>query len=264
MTELQLDSRNPMAAALTPYLLDIAVKRQYYRDGQDLLRDWDFDQDADSGAAAYFNVVWKNVLADTFRDELPKDLWPDGGDRWVAAVTRLLDDPRNGWWDDLGTDDVVEDRDDVLHRALLDARDEMTSRQALDPDEWSWGFLHQLDLREPTLGDSGIGLVERLFNRGDWEVGGGTAAVDASSWDASEEQPYVITSAPSMRMVVSLADFDDSRWISLTGVSGHPFSEHYTDQTDLWARGETLPWPFTQDAVDDAEEHSLVLEPSDP
>ena len=46
-----------------------------------------------------------------------------------------------------------------------------------------------------------------------------------------------------MRMVVSLADFDDSRWINLTGVSGHPFSPHYTDQTDLWVAGETLPWP---------------------
>ena len=87
MTQLQLDSQNPMAAVLTPYLLDQQVTRQYYRDGQDLLRAWDFDQDADSGAAAYFNVVWRNLLADTFHDELPKDLWPDGGDRWVAAVT---------------------------------------------------------------------------------------------------------------------------------------------------------------------------------
>lgn len=265
MTRLQLDSRNPLAPVLTPYLLDLGIMRDYYRAGQDLLRDWDFDQPADSAAAAYFNVVWRNLLALTFHDELPEDLWPDGGDRWVAAVTALLDDPRNGWWDDLGTDDVVEDRDDVLHRAMRDARDEMTSRQALDPGEWSWGFLHRLDLREPTLGDSGIGPVERLVNRGGWEVGGGTAAVDAGSWDASdEERPYAVTSAPSMRMVVSLDDLDESRWINLTGVSGHPFHPHYTDQTDLWARGETLSWPFTADAVEEAGEHTLVLEPEDP
>ena len=138
----------------------------------------------------------------------------------------------------------------------------MTARQALNPDEWSWGFLHRLELREPTLGDSGIGPVEWLVNRGGWEVGGGAAAVDAASWDASvEDRPYVVTSAPSMRMVVSLADLDDSRWINLTGVSGHPFHEHYTDQTDLWARGDTLPWPFTADAVIDAGEHTLTLVP---
>ncbi len=263
MTDLQTDNLNPMAAVLTPYLLDIGIRRQYYRDGQDLLRDWDFQQDADSGAAAYFNVVWRNLLEDTFRDELPEDLWPDGGDRWVAVVTDLLRDPRNGWWDDLETEDVVEDRDEILRQVLLAARDEMTSLQALNPDEWSWGFLHRLDLREPTIGDSGIGPVEWLVNRGGWEVGGGSAAVDASSWDAAQEdRPYGVTAAPSMRMVVSMADLDDSRWINLTGVSGHPFHDHYTDQTDLWARGETLPWAFTESAVDEAEEHTLTLVPS--
>jgi penicillin amidase len=62
-------------------------------------------------------------------------------------------------------------------------------------------------------------------------------------------------------MVVSMADLDDSRWINLTGVSGHPFSEHYTDQTDLWADGDTLAWPFSQEAVEDAADDTLTLNP---
>ena len=65
-----------------------------------------------------------------------------------------------------------------------------------------------------------------------------------------------------MRMVVSLADFDDSRWISLTGVSGHPASDHYTDQTELWVDGETLPWAFSRDAVEAAGEDTLTLVPA--
>jgi penicillin amidase len=65
-----------------------------------------------------------------------------------------------------------------------------------------------------------------------------------------------------MRMVVSLEDLDESRWVSLTGVSGHPFSDHYVDQTDLWAEGETLPWPFTAEAVEGAKEDELTLEPA--
>jgi penicillin amidase len=64
-----------------------------------------------------------------------------------------------------------------------------------------------------------------------------------------------------MRMVVSLADFDDSRWVNLTGVSGHPFNAHYTDQTDLWAEGRTLRWLFSRDAVEEAGEHTLTLMP---
>ncbi len=97
------------------------------------------------------------------------------------------------------------------------------------------------------------------MNREDYEVGGGSSTVDATSWDASVG--YEVESSPSMRMVVDLADLDASRWISMTGVSGHPASGHYVDQTDLWVEGETLPWAFTRDAVEDAAEDTLTLVP---
>jgi penicillin amidase len=142
---------------------------------------------------------------------------------------------------------------------MRDARDDLTSLQSPNPDEWTWGGLHELELRSSTLGESGIGAVERLFNRGGWEVGGGGAIVDATSWDAREG--FEVVAAPSMRMVISLADLDDSRWINLTGVSGHAFSDHYTDQTDLWVDGETLPWAFSREDVESAGEDTLTLEP---
>jgi penicillin G amidase len=259
MQALQTDNRNPIAPALTPYLLEIELPRSYWDDGQEKLRAWDYDQDADSQAAAYFNVVWRNLLERTFEDELPEEVWPDGGQRWMAVVSRLLGRPAHPWWDDATTDGEVETRDDILEDALRDARDEMTRLQARNADEWSWGHLHHLDLTNQTLGTSGIGLVESLVNRGPWEVGGGGSAVDATSWDAVEG--YGVTAAPSMRMVVSMRDFDESRWINLTGVSGHPYSDHYTDQTDLWAEGETLPWAFSADAVDAAGTATLRLVP---
>ena len=119
---------------------------------------------------------------------------------------------------------------------MTEARDQVTKLDAVLVDGWEWGHLHRLDLhRARRSATSGIGPVEWLVNRGGWEVGGGPAAVDAVGWNAADG--YTVDFAPSMRMVVSLADFDDSRWINLTGVSGHPFSDHYTDQTDLWVRG---------------------------
>lgn len=260
MTRLQLDSTNPMAATLVPYLLDVQdLPVGYYSDGQELLADWDFSQPADSAAAAYYNAVWSNLLRLTFHDELREDIRPDGGDRWFGVVEQLLEDPAGPWWDDVETDET-ESRDDVLRQAMLDARDEMTRRQARDPDRWTWGHLHQLDLRGSTLGDSGVAPVERLLNRVGYEVGGGSSIVDATAWDATEG--YEVTSAPSMRMVVSLADLDRSRWINLTGVSGHPASSHYADQTELWVAGEYLPWTFSRDAVEAAGEDSMTLVPA--
>ncbi|HEX5919110.1 MAG TPA: penicillin acylase family protein, partial [Nocardioides sp.] len=240
MAGLQLDSTNPMAETLVPYLLDVeALPSPYYRNALNLLRQWDFTSPADSAAAAYYNVVWRTVLEKTFHDDLRRRTWPDGGDRWFRVVEQMLAEPAGPWWDDASTDDVVETRDDVLRASLIDARDELTRRQSRDPRLWEWGRLHRMDLRNATLGESGIAPVERFFNSDGWEVGGGSSVVDATSWDAVEG--FEVTAAPSMRMVVSVADWDDSRWINLTGVSGHPTSAHYSDQTELWVDGETLP-----------------------
>ena len=259
MAQLQLDDRNPLAETLVPLLLEQQLGEGYYGEGRELLESWDHTQPVDSAAAAYFNVVWRNLLELTFHDDLPEAAWPEGGGRWMLAVEGLLRDPDNAWWDDRTTEDEVERRDDVLWRAMLLAREELTRIESRTPDKWDWGHLHQLDLVHQTLGTSGIGPVEWLFNRGDWRAAGGGALVNATSWDATEG--YGVTAAPSMRMVVSLEDFDESRWINLTGVSGHPASDHYTDQTELWVRGETLPWFFSRDVVEAAGQETLTLVP---
>jgi penicillin amidase len=261
-TALQVDDLNNFAETLTPYLLGIdADGGRYYAAGQRLLREWDFHQPADSPAAAYYNAAWRHLLALTFHDELPESLWPDGGGRWFEVVRPLLEDPHADWWDDVTTEDLRESRNDILKAALADARDELTHLQARRAADWTWGHQHLLNLENQTLGQSDIGLVRRLLNRGGYEVGGGESTVNATGWTASAG--YEIDWAPSMRMVVSLADFDDSRWINLTGVSGHAFHPNYVDQTELWVEGRTLPWAFGAEAVDAAGENTLRLLPAD-
>lgn len=259
---MQLDDRNPLAEALVPHLLRQPLATSYDDDGQRLLESWDMTQPAEgrqSAAAAYFNVVWRNLLELTFDDELVGDQRPDGGQRWVAVVTDLLERPDDPWWDDVSTEDVVETRDDVLTAALTDARDELTSRIGPEPDDWTWGALHELRLEATPLGRDVPGAVDRLFDRGGWGASGGGGAVNATGWDA--RVGYGVTTAPSMRMVVPLDDLDAARWVNLTGVSGHAFHPHHTDQTDLLLDGRTLPWVFSRDAVVAMGEDVLTLQP---
>ncbi|MDX6249633.1 MAG: penicillin amidase [Kribbellaceae bacterium] len=256
MAAIQLDTKNRNAELLVPYLLRIGINDSFDKQGQDILRGWDFTQPADSAPAAYFNVVWRNLLSLTFHDQLPESAWPDGGSRWFEVMRNLVVQPNNGWWDDLLTPQR-ETRDDILREALVNARAEITTKMAREPSNWQWGRLHKLTLTNQTLGKSGIGLVDKLFNRGPYELGGGSSTVDATGWDASKG--YTVTATPSMRMVVDLSDFDKSRWINLTGVSGHAFSSNYTDQTDLWVKGQTLPWAFTKGAVESTRKHTLTF-----
>ncbi|GAB2597180.1 penicillin acylase family protein [Kribbella endophytica] len=256
MSSIQLDTKNRNAETLVPYLLRIGINDDFDKQGQDTLKGWDFTQPADSAPAAYFNIVWRNLLALTFHDQLPEAVWPDGGSRWFEVIRNLLVQPNSAWWDDLRTPQR-ESRDDILREALVQGRAEITTKMAREPGNWQWGRLHKLTLTNQTLGKSGIGVVDKLFNRGPYELGGGASVVNATGWDASEG--YGVTATPSMRMVVDLSDFDKSRWINLTGVSGHAFTGNYTDQTELWVKGETLPWAFSKGAVEAKREHTLTF-----
>ena len=174
-----------------------------------------------------------NILKLTFRDELPEELWPAGGDRWNAVLQGLLKQPRNLWWDDVTTPDVTESRDDILRLAMTNARKEITSLMARDTDEWPWGKLHTVTLRNPTLGTSGIKPIEALFNRGPYEVGGGPAVVNAMAYDTTKG--YTVTSAPDDADAGRPRRPRPSRWVNQSGVSGHAFHVNYADQTELWA-----------------------------
>ena len=262
MQGIQTDTRNGVAAVLVPWLLRTPVPDSFTEEAVDLLRGWDYEEPADSAAAAYFNVVWAAVLNLTFSDELPDGFRPDGGDRWFEVVTQLLNRPRDPWWDDRRTPDVVESRDEVLRRALSQARLQLTSTLGKDPDRWAWGRLHQVYLTQSPLGGQGSPwFVHELVNRGPYDAPGGSAVVNAFGWDAAGGS-FDVNAAPSMRMVVDLGALDGSRWVNQTGVSDHPLDDHYADQIHTWLTGESYPWPFTRAAVEAAAGPGQQFRPS--
>ncbi|MFE7507448.1 penicillin acylase family protein [Promicromonospora sp. NPDC057488] len=261
MSEFQMDQWSVFANVLVPVLVEVDLPAGYDSDGQALLADWDRSMDADSAAAAYFAAVWRNLLRITFHDELPEAMWPDGGSRWLAVVQGMLDKPDNAFWDDQSTVSVVESRDEVLTQALISARQDLTVEIGKDTSDWEWGTLHQLRLQHLVLGGPGIPApISAYMNPAPVKVGGGSSIVNATSFDAASGS-FDVTSGPSMRMVVDLADLDASTWVVVTGASAHPGSPHYDDQLNAWATGETFPWPFTADAVEGAAEDEQILTP---
>ena len=261
MSEIQLDQWSVFADTLVPVLLAVELLDGYDSDGQELLADWDRSMDADSAAAAYFAAVWRNLLEITFNDELPRSMWPDGGSRWLAVIQGMLDNPNDAFWDDKSTVAVVESRDQVLTQALVSARQDLTVELGKDTSDWEWGTLHQLKLKHLVLGGAGVPApIAAYMNPAPVKVGGGSSIVNATAWDAASGS-FDVTGGPSMRMVVDLADLDASTWVVVTGASAHPASEHYDDQLDAWAKGETFPWPFSAEAVDGAQEDELTLTP---
>ncbi|HEX6500657.1 MAG TPA: penicillin acylase family protein [Micromonosporaceae bacterium] len=264
---MQFDDTNTMAALITPALTSVPLTG-FAATAQALLRDWDFREPADgrsgtadarsSAAAAYYNAVWRHLLSRVF-DELPAGYGADGGDRWCEVVLNLLQQPDSAWWDERGTPRRETARDEIT-AAMTDAAAELRHSLGDDPSDWRWGRLHTLTLRNASFGESGIAPIEWLFNYGPAPVSGGSAIVDATGWDAASGG-YDVTAVPSMRMVVDLSHLDASRWVQLTGESGHAFSAHYHDQFDLWRTGRTLPMRWDESNIRHEAVDTLTLEP---
>jgi penicillin amidase len=275
MAAVQLDDQDPFAKVLVPALLGVTLEASegdqisqelldFTREARELLRGWDYTTpagDSDSAAsAAYYNAVWRNLVKLLFDDELPVGLKSDGGARWRAAVTDLLDDPDSAWWDNKLTPNITESRDEILRQSLVQARLELTRELGKDPGQWQWGKLHRLTLEHPVLGGESMpGAVRWLVNEGPFDVPGGSAIVNANGWNAS--LGYEVTAGPSMRMVVDLGNLDGSTWINSTGVSGHPADARYSDQVEDWVSGKQRPWPFSEDAVRAQDPDVLTLRP---
>lgn len=243
-------SRSALADLLVPSLLPVDVSTRFAAQGKATLTAWDRRMSAGEPGAAYFAAVWRQVLAGTFHDELPREQWPDGSGRWAVVMRKLLAHPNSTWWDNLATPTVVERRDDILRQAMEQARNELTMIRARDVNEWDWAAIHATELENPTIDG-------RLFRRGPASLVGSGETREATAWDAAEG--FAAISAPTGRLEMSLTRPDASRWLVSTGVSGHPFSDHYTDQVERWAAGGDVSWPFSPDAVRKASVDRLKL-----
>lgn len=253
------DNKDLNAEVLVPVLLQVKVD-ETLQTGLDLLRTWDYQNHMDSAPAALFNVFWKHLLNLTFQDQLPERYWPTGGGRWFVVVENLLDEPDSDWWDNVSTTGTRETRDIIFEQAFMAAVKELEEKSGKDPSKWRWGDLHTITFHNPSLGKSGISIIEAIFNRGPYPASGGTDMVNAAGWSASRSD-YSISSIVSERLIVDLSNFDNSRSVISTGASGHISHAHYQDQVDPWRLIQYHPLTWTRSATEARQDGLLVLEP---
>ena len=254
--KMQGDNYDPSAATFVPLLKGLSIQSGTPNQAiaLDLLKNWDYQAAMGSAPAAVFEVFWKNLLADTFNDDLPETNQPDGSSRWMEVMRNLAQQPDNSFWDDKRTTDKLETRDDILAKAFTEAVSEIEQLQGNDPAKWNWGDLHTATFANQTLGTSGIAPIEALFNRGPFPTSGGQDLVNSTGWKANIG--YSVTWLPSMRMIVDLGNLSNSITVHTTGESGHAYNPHYIDMADMWRNIQYYPMLWDeQEIIATAEAH---------
>ena len=261
MCGIQAQTYSLPAEALRPYLLAIEPADDRQAGALAQLEAWDLYSEADrTGASIYQVWYWflvRNTLADELGDALMED-YISHGSIHLPMMVGLMEQADSAWFDDITTPQV-ETRDEIVSRSLSDAVAWLRQGYGDAPERWEWGRLHTMTFVHQPLGQSGIGLLESLFNSRPIPARGDNFTVDAASFEF--DQPFVMVHGASQRYIADMSDLDASQTIHTTGQSGHLFHPHREDFIPMWQNVEYHPMPFSRDAVEANAASTLTLVP---
>ncbi len=252
-------------------------------DGQtvyDEILAWDGRCDVDSTGCSAYLVFELALVRGLFDDELgplARDfVGSDTAHDLAASLVGTPEGRASAWWGDARTG--REGDPEPVVAAALDAAGSWLRRDLGSPRRWTWGRMHTVTFQESTLGTSGIGPLEWYFNSPSYPVAGADGAVDNTyyrlwraypdpydpDYEPADTLPelFSVTNGPSMRALYDLGDLDGGRIVTTTGQSGHPFSRHGTDFIGPWLANQTVPLPFSADAISAASVAKLELTPA--
>lgn len=235
---------------LSPHALQLVAALPEAEDGAAaaMLRGWDGRLDAASGPALLFETWLSRHLRPALLAHVPEALHDgfEGGE--IGAVAALF----AGEAPELAAAFGLETRgarDALLRETLAAAWQALADGQG-DPAGWQWGPAHAIRFR-PAADPSDAG--EPLA------VGGGGSTVMLTDYTPPDFTPEV---GASVRMVVDVGAWDESRWINAPGQSGDMASPHARDLGPLWAAGEFVPMVYSPEAVAAATAFTLRLVPA--
>ena len=232
---------------------------------------------ADCSAFVVFELALERAVFDDDLGNLARDyVGTDPADDNVAMWMANAAGQASPWWGSVKSGGGADARAVVSN--ALDTAGHWLRRELGNPSAWAWGRIHRVTFREATLGTSGIGPVEWLFDTGTYEVNGAAGAVNNTYYRqrkayANDYDPtftpvstlgeiYAVTNGPSYRGLYDLANMDNSRIITTTGQSGAPFSLHNSDWVRPWLDNRTVAFPFSDAGVAGTTVATLTLTPS--
>ncbi len=249
---LQTDTVSLPARRLIAVLKAIAHVPADLKPALDLLADWDCRTDADSAAAALFEVWYtKHLRGAVFKAIVPEaahSLLPPGD---VEGICNALVAPDERW----GAD-PVHARDALVIATLTAAWADLTARLGSDCKTWQWGALHHGQFNHAL---AEVDPAAKAYCVGPLPKGGSPSTPMNAVYRPSD---FRITNGASFRMVVDLSDLDKSVTINAPGQSGDPRSSHFADLAPQWAKGEFVPLLYTDAAIGQAVHFEWTLKPA--
>ncbi len=266
MAALQSDYLCLPALELAPILKELRSTDARVQRALELLAGWDGRLEADSAAAAVFEL-W-------FRRHLRRALF-------AHALTDHLDDAELPAAIDALIEDESTTRDaridiELLHECLAaepqaaaamlerSLRATMLQLERLlggDSEGWRWGALHEAHFAHPLAGAGSEmeSLGPAPESLGPVPRGGGEDTVGNAAYGP---RGFLETVGATLRLVMDVGDWDRSVAMNAPGQSGESRSEHYADLLGMWANDTSFPLLYSREAVEAMSIQRLRIDPT--
>ncbi len=259
---LQMNQRAVAWDELRDAVLSASDAEADARQAVEMLRGWNGHVSIDSPAATVYELFLAEMAGRLARAKAPRTFATVLGEplgpivpfnflcyRRTGHLARLLREQPDGWLARPWPDELADALATVIRRLRI--------QHGNDPARWAFGRLRTLTLHHP------IGRKRWLapfFNIGPIPYGG-----DADTINQGAVLPLnplgSVDNIASLRMVVDVGAWSNSRFSLPGGQSGNPLSPHYDDLFTLWRRGEGVPIAWTDEEVRQAVVQTLELTP---
>src|SRR5258706_11060599 len=133
----------------------------------------------------------------------------------------------------------------------------MEKRQGPEPSMWQWGKAH-FNLNEHPFAPAVEDAMRARMNVGPIAKHGSEHTPNQSLTRATDFRQM---NGPSVRVVVDVGNWDNSRAVNHPGQSGDPASPHYRDLASLWIEGRYFSLLYSRKAVEGATERVIRMLP---
>jgi penicillin amidase len=251
---LQNDVLSIPARRLTALLAGLTSQDGKTRRALAFLRHWDARQEADSPQAALEEVWQLRHLRKGFREAVltPRQA-AAVGETDMDVMLAALEHPEARFGEN-----ASGKRDQLLLTTLRAAWEEMEKLEGAEPAQWQWGKLHYNLSEHPLAGAVDDATRVRLNV--------GPIAKNGSEFTPSQSLPrpsdFRQMNGPSVRLVMDVGNWDNSRAVNHPGQSGDPDGPHYRDLAGLWRSGRYFQLAYSRKAVDRVTERVIHLVPA--
>jgi len=206
-----------------------------------ILRGWDARIDGASGAAALFEIVWRDLGRRMLAAIVPERAKHLVTEIAPSVLLGLLARPDAR----LGADPAGA-RDAMLDAALVAGWASARDLLGADPAKWRWDTLHQVRIQHPL---ARIPAIARAFPPIEGEGSGGDGYTVMARW-LGGGPGWRAGGGASYLQVIDVGAWDNSLFLNLPGQSNDPRSPHHRDQYAPWIHGVMQPMLFSRGAVD--------------